>query len=117
MTQLQERGSSIFGTVDCLAKDNLDQMILSYANGPGYFIHTKDEGGRQNPLDYEHYFMLPFPATIPRGSETHGGEDISIYAIGPWSHLFTGNMEQHVIPHLMAHASCIGPGTLTCLNN
>lgn len=91
-------------------------MILSYANGPGYALHVDEMGGRIDPRKYEHYFKLPYPATIPRGSESHGGEDVSIYAIGPWSHLFSGNYEQHAIPHLMAHASCIGPGNQTCLN-
>ena len=28
------------------------------------------------------------------GSETHGGEDLGIYAIGPWSHLFQGTVEE-----------------------
>lgn len=92
-------------------------MILSYGNGPGYELHRNlTSPVRIDPRSFEHYFKLPYPSTFPRGSETHGGEDVSVYAIGPWSHLFSGNYEQHVIAHLMAHASCIGPGIQTCSN-
>ena len=41
-------------------------------------------------------------------SETHGGEDVPIYANGPMSFLFTGTVEQNYIPHAMAYAACIG---------
>ena len=40
--------------------------------------------------------------------ETHGGDDVAIYARGPMSHLFQGVHEQHYIAHVMAYASCIG---------
>lgn len=49
-------------------------------------------------------------------NETHGGDDVSIYAIGPWAHLFTGVYEQNVIPHLIGFASCIGDGPSICKN-
>ncbi len=42
-------------------------------------------------------------------SETHGGEDVAIYARGPMGHLFEGTVEQSYIPHAMAYAACIGP--------
>uniref|UniRef100_A0A336KWJ5 alkaline phosphatase n=1 Tax=Culicoides sonorensis TaxID=179676 RepID=A0A336KWJ5_CULSO len=115
-TGYPERTSDILGLVGTPAEDGFDQMILSYANGLGYNLHRNKEG-RVDPSLYEHYFKLPYPSTIPRRSETHGGEDVSIYAIGPWSHLFTGTLEQHTIPHFLAHASCIGPGTWTCFSN
>lgn len=41
--------------------------------------------------------------------ETHGGEDVAIFARGPMSHLFEGTVEQSYIPHAMAYAACIGP--------
>ncbi|CAF4539101.1 unnamed protein product, partial [Rotaria magnacalcarata] len=41
-------------------------------------------------------------------SETHGGEDVPVYAQGPWSHLFIGTMEQSTIAHKMAYAACWG---------
>jgi hypothetical protein len=41
--------------------------------------------------------------------ETHGAEDVAIYAQGPMSYLFEGTVEQSYIPHAMAYAACIGP--------
>ncbi|XP_053378461.1 LOW QUALITY PROTEIN: alkaline phosphatase-like [Mercenaria mercenaria] len=41
-------------------------------------------------------------------SETHGGEDVAIYAQGPMAHLFHGVHEQNYIAHVMAYASCVG---------
>ena len=46
--------------------------------------------------------------------ETHGGEDVAIYATGPMSHLFHGVHEQSYIAHVMAYASCVGPNTQHC---
>ena len=37
-------------------------------------------------------------ALVPLPSETHGGEDLGIYAIGPWSHLFQGTVEENTFP-------------------
>jgi len=37
-------------------------------------------------------------------SETHGGEDVAIYARGPQAHLIRGVLEQNVIFHVMAEA-------------
>ena len=45
---------------------------------------------------------------MPRSSETHGGEDVAIYARGPMSHLIHGVHEQSYIAHVMAYASCVG---------
>ena len=43
-------------------------------------------------------------ALVPLESETHGGEDVAIYAGGPQSYLFRGTMEQHTIYHVMRRA-------------
>jgi alkaline phosphatase len=55
-----------------------------------------------------------FPATAPMFSETHGGDDVIVFARGPWSHLFAGTFEQNFIPHVMAFASCVGNGRTMC---
>lgn len=54
------------------------------------------------------------PGLAPLESETHGGDDVGIFARGPWSHLFTGVNEQNIIPHIMAYASCVGDGITVC---
>lgn len=49
------------------------------------------------------------PTTVPLDESTHGGDDVGVYAIGPYSHLFTGVYEQHFIAHAMMYATCLGP--------
>ena len=51
------------------------------------------------------------PALVPMEAETHGGEDVAIYANGPMSHMFRGVVEQNYIAHVMAYASCVGEYT------
>ncbi|KAJ8867791.1 hypothetical protein PR048_031596 [Dryococelus australis] len=55
-----------------------------------------------------------FPATVPLKKETHGGDDVAVFARGPWAHLFAGVYEQNVVAHLMAFASCVGSGFTAC---
>lgn len=50
-----------------------------------------------------------FPATALLSSETHGGDDVGIFARGPWAHLYTGVHEQNLIPNIAAYAAAIGP--------
>jgi alkaline phosphatase len=58
-----------------------------------------------------------FPTTLPLSSETHGGDDVAVFARGPWSHLYAGSFEQNFIPHVMAYASCVGNGRTLCDDN
>lgn len=48
-------------------------------------------------------------AAVPLDAETHGGEDVAIYAKGPMAHLFHGVKEQNYIAHVMAYAACLEP--------
>lgn len=48
-------------------------------------------------------------AAVPLDSETHGGEDVAIYAKGPMAHLFHGVKEQNYVAHVMAYAACLEP--------
>ena len=101
----------------------LPYTTLGYANGPGY----PGESGSQpaGPKKYPHpgtgsravrsgrpdlsdidttapdYMQ---ESAMPMPSETHGGEDVAIYARGPQAHLVRGVMEQNVIYHVMAEA-------------
>ena len=38
---------------------------------------------------------------VPLAAETHAGEDVAIYAMGPGAYLFQGTLEQNVIFHVM----------------
>ena len=105
---------------------------LGYTIGAGYTGASPDqpEGAKtypHSPKQYksitqarpdlgEHFHVTPETQTnesfrdhlqetsIPAGSETHGGEDVGIWATGPQSHLLGGTVEQHVIFHLMDYA-------------
>ncbi|CAJ0924535.1 unnamed protein product [Ranitomeya imitator] len=46
-------------------------------------------------------------------AETHGGEDVAIFAKGPMAHLLHGVVEQSYIPYAMGYAACIGPNRST----
>lgn len=109
-----KRGSDILGLVNRNnASDNLPYATLSYANGPGY-----KEAGRFHRYnlakDDFNDVNYTYPSLVPINRETHGGEDVAVFARGPWSHLFTGSFEQNFLPHAIAYASCIGPGLTTC---
>ena len=45
-------------------------------------------------------------AAVPLKTETHGGEDVAIYATGPFAHLMVGLHEQHYIPVAIDYAAC-----------
>ena len=41
---------------------------------------------------------------MPKGSESHSGTDVAIYARGPWAQLVDGTMEQNTLHHVITHA-------------
>ena len=47
-------------------------------------------------------------ATVPARNETHGGEDVPIYAGGPSAALFHGVREQSYVYHALRAALGIG---------
>ncbi len=98
-----------------LAQDKLPYTTLGYINGPGYASLPVGGDGRYakpyaagqrtdlSQLDTEHQGFHQ-EALIPLESETHGGEDVAIYATGPGASLFQGTVEQNVIFHVMNKA-------------
>ncbi|XP_053699159.1 membrane-bound alkaline phosphatase-like [Sabethes cyaneus] len=110
------RTDDIFGSAGT-ADDQLPYMTISYGNGLGFYDHV-DAGVSRGRVDIRRLDTTQnefrFPATLPLESETHGGEDVAVYASGPWSHLFTGSYEQNTIPHMMAYALCVGDGLTAC---
>ncbi|XP_026179520.1 alkaline phosphatase, intestinal, tandem duplicate 1 [Mastacembelus armatus] len=103
------RGNPIFGLAPKNAEDKMPFTSILYANGPGY-VHIN--GTRENitMVDYydEEYMQQ---AAVPLDAETHGGEDVAIYAKGPMAHLFHGVKEQNYVAHVMAYAACLKPYT------
>uniref|UniRef100_A0A1I8PCT0 alkaline phosphatase n=1 Tax=Stomoxys calcitrans TaxID=35570 RepID=A0A1I8PCT0_STOCA len=111
----QDRGSDIFSLVDSDI-DDMPYSPLSYANGNStYLYYNEEKRQRVDPsLILKNEANDLFPATVPIEYETHGGEDVGVFASGPWAHLFTGVYEQNAIPHMMAYAACIGDGLKAC---
>lgn len=90
------------------AGDQRPYTSLGYANGQGAKVAPPVEGraaGRpfieddeaRDP-DYKQQ------ALVPMFSETHGGQDVAIYASGPGAHFLTGVNEQNYIYYVMEDA-------------
>ena len=93
---------------------------LGFANGPGYTgaSDTQPEGSKSYPHsahDYAHIakgrpdltgLKTNDPdylqeAAVPMKAETHGGEDVAIFAHGPGAAAFHGELEQNTIFHVI----------------
>jgi alkaline phosphatase len=118
-----KRGNPILGKVvatgktsPSLADDGLPYTTLSYMNGRGMHdlgvegdadavktlkinVGRKDISAINTQLPGYHQEAL-----IPRHSETHGGEDVGIYAIGPGAQWLTGVNEQNMIFHVITQS-------------
>jgi alkaline phosphatase len=100
------------------ARDDKPYTTLGYANGPGAVLCVcepdpldsteepdctcpprADLSGVDTTAD-----QFQQPSLVPLGSETHGGEDVAIYARGPWAHLVQGTMEQNAVYWVMSKA-------------
>lgn len=105
-----ERGDPILGGSRSSDVDEVPFLTLSYANGPGAPLKTGDNGQRvspwlrANPLVSKEFIQ---DATIPMTEETHGGEDVAVYAIGPYSHLFNSLNDNHFFYYATLYASCM----------
>uniref|UniRef100_A0A034W0Q0 alkaline phosphatase n=1 Tax=Bactrocera dorsalis TaxID=27457 RepID=A0A034W0Q0_BACDO len=110
------RGNDIFGRTPATPLDKKPLMTLSYANGPSFekFYDVTNKERRDPTTLVTGDVHDQFPATAPFDSETHGGDDVAVFASGPWAHLFTGVYEQNTIPHMMAYASCLSDGLTVC---
>ncbi|ROT70919.1 putative alkaline phosphatase, partial [Penaeus vannamei] len=109
-----ERGNDILGMTGDISKiDNMPYTTLMFTNGPG-FNYTTDGSRviRQDPrtVDTRHVnYRSQAAVPLPPISETHGGEDVGVWAAGPMAHLFHRTHEQHYVAHVMAYAACVGP--------
>ncbi len=121
------RGNPILGKVSrdeayALDRTGLPYTTLNYANGPG----NTGASNRQpaGPKTYPHQPGRIDPvhgrpdlgqvdtgrpdylqeSLVPLSSESHGGEDVGIWARGPGSDAIRGTVEQHVIYHFIVQA-------------
>lgn len=90
-----------------LLDDGKPYTSISYRNGPGAVAYDEQGERIERPtLTAEQVRATDYlqQALVPLESETHGGEDVALYAAGPWSHLFGGTMEQNWVYHVIQHA-------------
>ncbi len=108
-----------------LARDarNMPYTTLSYSNGPGYTgaSDTQPAGPKRFPHKTRGYqpaagrpdlssvdttapaYMQE--ALVPTTSESHGGDDVGIWARGPGSAAVRGSVEQNAIFHFMLQST------------
>jgi alkaline phosphatase len=99
----------------------LTYATLAYANGPGYSgaSERQPEGAKRYPHDPTGYKRAEQgrpnlehvdteaedyeqEATMPLGAETHGGDDVAVFARGPGSAAVHGSMEENALFHVIA---------------
>ena len=80
--------------------NGLPIATLGYGNGPGARKQGRVELTQEAATAADH----KQEALIPLTSETHGGEDVAIFATGPNAHLIHGSMEENWIFYVMADA-------------
>ena len=112
-----------------LDKFNKTYTHLGYANGPGGLqsMRTKNLTDEQTSKSFfcflcfwtrsQNEFLIgnvcccedkksyTQEAAVYLPKETHGGEDVPIYASGPMAFLFDGTVEESFIAHVMAYSA------------
>jgi len=115
-----KRGNSILGKVvsigsnePALAADGMPYTTLGYTNGLGFRdLKTETNAdaayGDDAMLGRQDLTLIDTASSgfhqevaIPKSSETHAGEDISLHAQGPGAHLVQGVIEQSVVFHII----------------
>ncbi|MFQ5463531.1 MAG: alkaline phosphatase [Phycisphaerae bacterium] len=79
---------------------------LSYGDGPGFPKNPQARNLTEVDTEDPDYVQT---AAVPLLYDTHGGEDVPLYARGPHAYLFHGVMEQNVIFHVMTEALGLEP--------
>lgn len=124
MAGYPKRGNPILGKVVNIgetqpahAVDGMPYTTLGYANGLGYrHLHNETDAdrsyeapahsGRKNLSEIDtKQSGYHQEALVPLSAETHGGEDVAIYATGPGAAGVLGVNEQNLIFHVINQAA------------
>lgn len=97
-----KRNNPILGIAG-MGDDKKPYTTLGYQNGPGAKLdEPRADLSDVDTTDIDYLQQ----ALVPLGeSETHAGDDVVIFAQGPWAHLFHGVVEQNLVFHVMEHAT------------
>lgn len=131
MSGYADRGNDILGLAKT-STDNVPYETISYANGPGFMPHimmSKDMAHNSTngslPFNYPWKSLWNLSAKdrqaptyrhqamVHMTEETHGGEEVGVYASGPGSNLIRGVFDQNYIAFVMSYAGCMGPAKYT----
>jgi alkaline phosphatase len=93
-------------------RTGIPYAALGYLNGPGYRATASRTDPRTDPFPgrggqspsgpWDQAYLQE--AAVPLASETHGGEDVAIYAVGPGSELVRGTVKNTFIFTVMKEA-------------
>ena len=100
-----DRDTPILGLVKERGKLMLDlagkpYTVLGFANGPGAKDGARDDLTAVDTSDADYVQQ----SATPLHNETHGGEDVAIFAAGPWAHLVQGVVDENYIFFVMDYA-------------
>lgn len=103
-------GNDVHGQPDTgpfIADDGFPYAVLAYANGPGG-VTESPRPVPETGINAMQQALVPLSDLAIDGSiepdESHGGQDVALYANGPWSHLVGGVLEQNAIFHIITYA-------------
>lgn len=124
MAGYPRRGNPILGKVvpawsdePTLDSDGLPYTTLGYMNGRGYrdlgdetdadvTYSQAPNAGRHDLRDVDTTAIgYHQESLVPLGAETHGGEDVAVYARGPGARAVAGVNEQNLLFHVMLSAT------------
>jgi alkaline phosphatase len=121
-----KRGNDILGPVvsvgsdtPALAADGLPYTTLGYMNGLGFrdlgdetdadasYAEGPDDGRKDLTAIDTTASGFHQETLVPLSSETHAGEDVAIYGMGPGAQYVGGTNEQNIIFHVMNHGAML----------
>lgn len=98
------------------ALDNNEKpyTTISYQSGRGFIEAAGGDSRYDYPADAGHHDLTEVDTEVegyhqetlvPLQLAAHAGEDVAIFARGPWAHLFSSTHEQNYIYHVMRYAA------------
>ena len=84
-------------------------LAIGYMTGPGAAVNKPRENVTAMNSTYLNDKETQLQALIPIGWATHGGDDVAVYASGPFSYLFHKTIDNTFVAQSMKYAMCAPP--------
>ncbi|KAL7061778.1 hypothetical protein AAHC03_01480 [Spirometra sp. Aus1] len=86
--------------------DNKSMTAIGYLTGPAGLINeTRSDPAKEDIYSWKYKQQ----SLVPLFYSTHGGDDVGVYATGPFSRLFTKTIDNTFISQAMKYAMGVGP--------